>query len=319
MAKRMAETKGPLSRPPRVLRTRPVPPLPVRIAERRAVRAGWLDWEHTWLRPLMRARASQLGDGASGPPRFLVRVDEFPCFAAFDDPRYGAQASRRFYELMAEAGVRHMLAVVSQLTHRPLDPLGEGGRPLGDPQLELIELMRKGGLVSFGQHGTTHRTRHAQPRRRSELTGLHPDDLLALLDHGANALRAQAGITTRILVPPFNTFSATQWPYLSDRYDLITGGPESVELMGFHGGPLWRGEAVYLPCYEPLYGRASAMLPVVRKIIDISPGTWIPIVLHMDWEADDDNRGLRQLVEVIAPFAASWDEFMAELDTSRHV
>ena len=121
----------------------------------------------------------------------------------------------------------------------------------------------------------------------------------------------------RILVPPFNRFDAAQWPVLERLYDVITGGPESVLLMCFHGGPQWRGSAIYLPCYEPLYASAATVLPAAQAMIDEQVGGWIPIVLHMGWELDDDFAALRRLAKLLAPYAASWEDLLAAADASR--
>jgi hypothetical protein len=48
----------------------------------------------------------------------------------------------------------------------------------------------------------------------------------------------------------------------------------------------------------------------------MAPGTWIPIVLHTSWEQGDDFGALARLVERIAPYAASWDELLAEIERS---
>jgi hypothetical protein len=103
---------------------------------------------------------------------------------------------------------------------------------------------------------------------------------------------------------------------LASRFDVICGGPESVALMGFQGGPLWRENAVYLPCYAPLYADARTILPMAERMIDRAPGTWIPIVLHTSWEQDDDFAALERLAERIAPFTAHWDDFLVAVDRS---
>ncbi len=279
------------------------------------MKAGRLSFEETWLRPLQAARREALGDAAEGPPRFLVRVDEFPYYSGFDQPQFGYAASERFHAVMAEESVPHLMSVVTQWTRDPLNPHGSGGRPLDDRDHELLERMRADG-VTFAQHGCSHRTRYANPRRHSELSGLGDEALGALLDRGRENLSA-VGVQPRVLVPPFNRFDASQWGVLSSRYDIVTGGPESVVRIGFHGGPQWRGEAVYLPCYLPLYERATAVQPAVEALIDAQIGTWIPVVLHSGWEAADGYGSLRQLARRIAPFAASWEEFLADLDLSR--
>ncbi len=298
-----------------VVRSRRVPPRPGRIIQRLRTKAGRLSYEDDWLKPLQVARRDALGERADGPPKLLVRVDEFPYYSGLDDKRFGLKASQRFHDVMAEAGVPHLMAVVPQWTHAALDPDAAGGRDLDDRDRELLDRMRADG-VAFAQHGGTHRTRDANPRRHSELSGRDDADLDMLLETGARKLAA-VGVTPRILVPPFNRFDAAQWPVLSRRFDVVTGGPESVLTVGFHGGPLWRGDAVYLPCYAPLYDTAATILPAAQQVIEAQIGTWVPIVLHMGWEIDDDYAALRALAKAIAPYAVHWDEFLAAVDASR--
>ncbi|MGD0453344.1 MAG: ATP-grasp domain-containing protein [Solirubrobacteraceae bacterium] len=299
----------------RALRTRRVPTRPERVAQRLRMKAGALSYEDSWLSPLQAARAQALSAASDTGPRFLVRVDEFPYYSGLDDPRYGREASERFHAVMAEERVPHLMSVLPQWTHQPLEPAGSGGRPLDDEDCALFEQMRRDG-VTFAQHGHTHRTRYSDPRRRSELCGLDPGQLTELLEGGRRKL-AEAGVHPRILVPPFNRFDAAQWPVLERLYDIVTGGPESVLLMGFHGGPQWRGSAVYLPCYEPLYASAATVLPAAQAMIDGQVGGWIPIVLHMGWELDDGFAALRRLAKRVAPYAASWEDLLAAADASR--
>jgi hypothetical protein len=301
----------------RVLEPRPVPPAPLRTAQRIAMKLGRLEWERIWLEHLMEARRTVLGEAASGPPRFLVRVDEFPYYTSFDRPQ-DIDMSRRFHEVMAGAGLPHLMSVLPQLTHDPLSVGSSGGRALGDEEIALLEQMRRDG-VTFAQHGNTHRTRFESPRRRSELCGLASSQTQALLEEGRRRLLAAGVGDTRVFVPPFNRFDAAQYPLLAERFEVICGGPESVALMGFHGGPLWRDGAVYLPCYAPLYADARTVLPAAERLIDMAPGTWVPIVLHTSWEQGDDFRSLARLAERIAPYAASWEELLAEVRRSAAV
>ncbi len=300
----------------RLLEPRAVPAPPLRAAQRVAMKLGWLEWERAWLEPLVRVRREVLGDAAaSGPPRFLVRVDEFPYYTSFDHPEDVAM-SERFHDVMAGAGLPHLMSALPQLTHAPLDPGSSGGRALGEREIALFQRMRADG-VTFAQHGCTHRTRAPSPRHRSELSGLTAVELRALLDDGARRLRAARVGETRVFVPPFNRFDATQYAVLAERFAVVCGGPESVAMLGFHGGPLWRGDAVYLPCYAPLYETAASVLPAAERIIEQQPGTWVPIVLHTSWERDDGFSALQRLAERIAPFAASWEELLAAVDASR--
>ncbi len=313
----LGETSAPdaHARVPKVFVPSSVPSKAVRSAQRLAMKIGRLEWEHAWLQPLIAARREVLGDDQSGPPRFLVRVDEFPYYTAFDQPdSRDIDMSWRFHEVMASAGVPHLMAILPQLTHAPLVVGSTGGRPLGEAEIELIEQMRR-DHVTFAQHGTTHRTRFESPRRRSEFCGLSPAQVQEVLEDGRRRL-AEVGVYPRVFVPPFNRFDSGHWAVLADRFEVVCGGPESVALMGFHGGPLWREGAVYLPCYEPLYADAQTILPAVERLIDLAPGTWIPIVLHTSWELPDDFSALKRLAERIAPFAADWEDFLSELDRS---
>jgi hypothetical protein len=278
---------------------------------------GRLSWRDAWLEPLCAARRELFGEGAGGAPRFLVRVDEFPSATRFYDPDIGeTDATRRFHEAMLAAGVPYLMAVLPQPASDPLNPHATGTRSLTAAELELLSRLRADG-VAFAQHGTTHRTRRASPRLRSELAGLTAQELCSLLDRGREILERH-GIYARVFVPPFNRFDARQYDVLAERFDVVCGGPESVSRMGFHGGPLWRGDAVYLPAYEPLYGRADAALPMAREMIERQPGTWIPIVLHTVWELGD-LAALRELCDLIAPCAVSWNAFLDEVDRARAV
>jgi peptidoglycan/xylan/chitin deacetylase (PgdA/CDA1 family) len=281
------------------------------------MKLGRLEWERAWLKRLIDARRGVLGEAASGPPRFLVRVDEFPYYTSFDRPQ-DIDMSRRFHDVMASAGLVHLMSALPQLTHAPLTTGSSGGRSLGGEEIALFEQMRRDG-VTFAQHGNTHRTRFDDPRRRSELCGLAPGELRALLEDGHRRLNAAGVGETRVFVPPFNRFDVSQYPLLAERFEVICGGPESVALMGFHGGPLWRDGAVYLPCYAPLYADARTVLPAAERLIDMAPGTWIPIVLHTSWEQEDDFDALKRLAELIAPYAASWEDLLAEVKHSADV
>jgi hypothetical protein len=298
----------------RALTPRPVPAAPLRTGQRVAMKLGLLDWEQAWLEPLVAARRAMLGEAASGPPRFLVRVDEFPYYSSYDRPG-DLEMSRRFHEVMAGAGLVHLMSALPQLTHDPLTPSSSGDRPLGEPEIEMFRRMRGDG-VTFAQHGTTHRTRFESPRRRSELCGLDREQLNTLLEDGRRRLLDGGVGETHVFVPPFNRFDAAQYPLLAERFEVICGGPESVALMGFHGGPLWRDGAVYLPCYHPLYADAATVLPAAERMLELAPGTWVPIVLHTSWEQDDDFAALERLARLIAPYAASWEDLLADVRRS---
>ena len=301
----------------RATRVCPVPPLALRVEKQVRYKLGRLDFDSAVLAPLMAARGSALGpDGASAPPRFLVRVDEFPHFKAWDEPaRYGTERYERFHEVMSAAGLAYLVAVLPRVSRDPLDPAGEQSRPLDDGELEMLRRIA-GERVSFGLHGLDHRTRFPSPRRHSELCGLTVSETETLLDRALAEL-APHRIRPPVFVPPYNRFDAAQFDVLARRFEVVCGGPESIGTMGFHSTPQWRGETVYLPSYMPVYGRAAEVLPGARRAIELAAGMWVPIVLHWGWEMEDDWEQLKRLAELIAPYAASWEEFRQAIGRSR--
>jgi peptidoglycan/xylan/chitin deacetylase (PgdA/CDA1 family) len=297
------------------VRSRPFPPRPVRFVQRVAAKLGRLDYEAAVAAPLQAARRSALGAAADVVPRFLVRVDEFPHYLAWDEPeRYGDEAFRRFHGLMSDAGVPYLLAALPRVSHAPLDPSERRSRPLQDAEAELLVSVQGTG-AALGLHGLDHRTRFASPRRHSEFCGLGAAGAEERVDEGMKALAA-LGIAPRVFVPPYNRFDAGQYGVLARRFDVVCGGPESIALLGFHRTPLWRGEAVYLPSYAPLYGTAASVEPAARRLIDGGFGLWAPIVLHWGWEADAGWDDLERLLALIGPHAAPWEDFLAAVGAS---
>jgi hypothetical protein len=288
--------------------SRPVPPAPLRKLQRLGMKAGWLDFERHGLAPLASAREAVLGDDAAAPPRFLVRVDEFPLAGAYDADARGADNLQRFHAIMIEASVPYLMAVSAGVARDYLDPSASDSRQLSDVELAALARLRDDG-VAFAQHGFDHRTRDTRARHRSELIGLDPRRLSELLESGALGL-ADAGIRPSVFVPPFNRFSADQYDLLAERFEIVCGGPESVPLMGFHRTPLCRGDAIYMPSYEPFYGRAAGVAEAVDRAIAAESGLWIPIVLHLSWEADSDWSDLRRLAAKLAGRARPWGELV---------
>lgn len=298
----------------RSLRAR-VPPSPLRLAQRLAMKYGRLSAERQAFERLERVRHRVLGADAAAPPRFLVRVDEFPHWLGTDDPgRFGTEPFRRFHDVMATAGVPYLIAVVPRPAPNPDDPFDDRRRDLDAREREVLGALPADG-VEIGLHGLDHRTRDTRPRHQGELIGLGPDALARRLDEGISVLDA-LGHRPPVLVPPWNRFGPEQWPVLASRFDVITGGPESVRHMGLQPTPVWLDDAVYLPSYQPYYDDAANIVDAARAAIDRGAGTWIPIVLHWGWEIEDDFAGLRRLLDVIAPHTAPWDDFLAAVDRS---
>lgn len=304
----------------KALRFRPVPARPWRVAQQVRYklrgRPGGLDYENGVAQPLAAARRAVLGAAAAAPPRFLVRVDEFPHAGAWvQDGLYGTAGYERFHEIMAGAGVPYLVAVLPRVNRDPLLPEVTESRALLEGEVKMLGRLARDG-VSFALHGLDHSTRDPSPRQHSELCGLDSAQTEVLLDAGLAEL-ARYEVHPDVFVPPYNRFDAAQWGPLADRFPVVCGGPESIGLMGFQSSPQWRGEAVYLPSYLPYYGHAGELLAPVQRAIDSACGLWLPLVLHWGWEAEAGWRELERLAELLAPCAALWGDFLAAVERSR--
>jgi hypothetical protein len=289
---------------------------PQRFGQALAVKAGRLGWERSVVEPLLRFRRDVLGTEASGPPRVLVRVDEFPHARAFDPHgKFGTEAFRRFHAVLAEAGIPYLLAITPNVSRDYLDPEVTERRPLDPGEVETMRGLPADRVV-FGLHGADHRTRHANPRRHSEFCGLSSDEAGGRID-GARAVFDGLGLATPVFVPPFNRFDASQYPLLAERFEVVCGGPESVRLLGWQPTPVWQGEAVYLPSYAPLYGTSAEAAAGVQALIEREANLWAPVTLHWGWELEDDFASLRRLCELLQGIAADWTDFLAAVAATR--
>lgn len=197
-----------------------------------------------------------------------------------------------------------------------MDPDGQGTREwTQEERAKLVEL-RHDDLTAFGLHGLDHRTRSSNPRRHSELLGLSNEELGDRLDQGMATLD-ELRLGARTFVAPFNRFTGRQYDVLAERFDVVCGGPESVALLGFHGVG-WRGNAVYLPSYEPFYGTAAEIADAVEALAGEEAAVWIPATIHLWDEFKDNLAGMRRLAAVLSEgkLAASWDHFYAAVDRS---
>ena len=300
----------------RAVRADRLPPAGRRLAQRLAMKAGRLTYEGACVAPFMAARRAVLGDGAHGAPRLLVRVDEFPHYRAADAPAaYSSERYARFHTILAKAGVPYLLAVLPRPARRPLRPRARGSRPWTDDERSMVARVAGDG-VALGLHGLDHRTRHVLPQRRSELSGLSVGELGDRLSRAEGAL-APLGVRPRVFVAPYNRFDAAHYAVLARRYDVVCGGPESVMRLGFQGTPLWRGRAIYLPAYPPLYGAADVVRAGVERLLAARAAIWAPVVLHWGVEADAGWTALERLVERMAPYVRPWDEFLTDVEASR--
>jgi hypothetical protein len=289
---------------------------PLRFGQALAVKAGRLGWEQGVVEPLQRFRRDALGAEAAGPPRVLVRVDEFPHARAFDPHgKFGTENFRRFHAVLAEAEIPYLLAITPNVSRDYLDPEVGERRRLDTGEIKTIGDIA-GDRVVFGLHGADHRTRYANPRRHSEFLGLDNNEAAARID-GARAIFDDLGHPTPVFVPPFNRFEPWHWRLLAKRFEVVCGGPESVRLLGWQPTPVWHHEAVYLSSYAPLYGTSAEAAAGVERLRQQEAALWAPVTLHWGWELEDDFASLRRLCRLLQGIAADWSEFLAAVAATR--
>ena len=90
-----------------------------------------------------------------------------------------------------------------------------------------------------------------------------------------------------------------------------------MRLLGFGMTPAWRGEAVYLPSYPPLYGHAEQVGAEVERLAALETPLWAPATLHWGWELEDDFDSLRRLCQTLSGRTCAWPEFLAAVASSR--
>jgi hypothetical protein len=304
----------------RGVRVQTVPSSFSRRYQRRQMRRGRLTNAAHVLAPQMDARRAVLGDAAKGRPKLLLRVDAFPAMDAFEDRTGdGPQHVAALHAILRDAGVPYLMSVVPRVARRPLEPRGDEWREhtVGE-RAELVQLRRDG--VAFAVHGLDHRSRSRKASRRSEFTGMKRKAVEQRLDTALQVLRDDA-LHADVFVPPFDRFDASAWPALAARFDVVCGGPRSVDTMGFHRAPSWRGEAVWLPAYPPLQGPADAVRPAVEQLAADGTGLWIPVALDLAAEARDDFRAVTRLAAVLGAgeLARPWDDFLIAVRASRQL
>jgi hypothetical protein len=287
---------------------------PRRAWQELTLKRGNRDWQEH-VGPLAAARREALGERAAGPPRVLIRVDEFPHARGFDSSgRFGIDAYKRFHAVLTEAGMPYLLAITPRVSRDFLDPENTEWRPLEDAEIELLHQLRDEG-VALALHGLDHRTRHKAGRRHSEFCGLDRAATAERLDTGLSIF-AELGLETPTFVPPFNRFDAAQYEVLAERFEVVCGGPESVLRLGFIP-PGWLGEALYLPSYRPLYGKAVDVAPGLDRFARAPASLFAPVTLHWGWELDDDFAALRDLGARWGERAVEWAELLAAARSAR--
>lgn len=262
---------------------------------------------NAWLMKVSREGPDQLGtlmrveryrsSQGIGPAetRFLVRVDDYPRFDV------GIEGFMGFHDVAREHGVDYLLGVTPFLSDSPFEPSDEATEPLSGEEVDLLGTLSRDG-VEFGVHGATHRTLHR--RYRTETVGLSPAKLRGGLTKAKGAL-SDLGIAAEVYVPPFNTVDARNIHALKGLFRVVTGGPETIPLLGSRLSPSSIDGIVHLPVYRPFYGKCEDLVPVISA--DLPRVPLIPLAIHWSWESGSGFKHFERLCEAIEGRTVRWD------------
>ena len=197
--------------------------------------------------------------------------------------------------ILKDYQIHYCLGVTPYLADDPFRPTSSFCNRMTGYVADIIEKIAS--RTDIALHGLTHRTRDYE--NRSEFNGMVPDEVEQAIIQGIEALD-ELKISPLAFIPPFNSITISALPVLSNYFEVLCGGPESVVNLGFRPSPSRLCGMIYLPSYPPVYGLASEMQNFVNYLMQISLPTVVPLTLHWAWEEKDDFRGLRSLCAVIS-------------------
>jgi hypothetical protein len=59
------------------------------------------------------------------------------------------------------------------------------------------------------------------------------------------------------------------------------------------------------------------MIATIETLAERRWALWVPVVLHLSWEAADEWRGLVRWVDRVSRYAVPWETFYAAIEASR--
>ncbi len=236
----------------------------------------------------------------AGGVKFLIRVDDFPRWNLSLDKYYA------FHEIFKQYQIPYLLGVTPFLSLRPNDPSCRESRNLETGELEFLKRISSEGC-EYALHGFTHQSKGR--RQKTELIGMQEEEVRSRVIESIEYLEGE-GIKTNVFIPPFNSINRRYFNILKDYFKVITGGPESIELMGYTITPVFIGGCIYLPSYVPLYGYTYQMIDYVRALSRINEYFFVPITLHWSWEYKSEYKWLNELLSELKGRVLPWSEII---------
>jgi len=220
---------------------------------------------------------------------YLIRVDDFPRIPM------NCEEFLRFHTAMQ--GTPYLLAVIPRIcTTYYTDMNNNSSRNLTEQEIKILKKIAKEN-VSFAFHGLTHKT---TSKENTEFIGLSREKTEANIKEGLKIL-SKLGISTNIIVPPFNTFDLENIQSFKKYFKIVTGGPETIKIFGKL--PIGNLDGIlYIPSYKPFYGKAKNVYNALEKSRKI-----ICITLHWGWEIDSEFRYVKKMIDLIKDDVIKWD------------
>ncbi|MFA5393878.1 MAG: DUF2334 domain-containing protein [Candidatus Ratteibacteria bacterium] len=246
------------------------------LKKMREIQADFLKWK---------------GPGETRPEvKYLLRIDDFPHW------NVGPDTFRKFLEILQKDAIPCLLGVTPCLSSARHNPENRDYRDLTAAEISILV----DPLIEIALHGFTHQTR--QRKFHSEFVGLSANETEDYLGKALEKFAAY-NLKTEAFIPPFNTIDLKNYEALKKRFRIICGGPETIRYFGFKITPLYLSDALYVPSYRPLCGRAEMAADFLETF---QPTGILPITLHWAGEANDGFAGVKRLVNLIKGKALRW-------------
>ncbi|MBN1823149.1 MAG: glycosyltransferase [Endomicrobiales bacterium] len=239
------------------------------------------------------------GSGRTDPPKYLVRVDDYPHW------KHPVEKFKEFHDIMKKNSVGYLLGVTPKPSLKPLEPGMRETRDLNEEEKKYLQKIGKEG-VEFAMHGITHRS--VRYGDKTECAGRRREEFEEDVKAGLEALNGM-GIKPGVFIPPYNTFDFGSLGVLKKYFRLVCGGEESIRYVGYYWGLTDLKEMLYYPSYPPLYARAGDIARYLERKSDVLSGR-IPVTLHWTWELEDGFEGLKKLAGKMSGRTLRWETLL---------
>jgi hypothetical protein len=232
-------------------------------------------------------------------PVCVIRVDDFP--------RWDLQFSdyEKFHNILRNNKIPYLLGVTPHAALHPLEVDCTEFLNLEKDEIEFLKAAKQQS-VTIAFHGYNHKT---NGEARSEFDSIDQRAIEQKIENGLRYLKENIGVTTDIMIPPFNHFGRWTIPILGKYFRIICGGPETLPILGLAQSPsLLEDNIVYIPSYRPLYGRTAYINRFLKKFIKKQKYAFLPITIHWAWEENEGYKDLQEFCSLIQNFdVISWD------------